>query len=119
VHAEVKQAACPRHGRRQRTLGLASLYKAKALDPIGPALMLAEVKDVSKWLDSKHHYNDIDNQYVCPRGLPVALTRVQPKISRPKKLTSYWDLLDPKWKGKITLKDPPRFALSSRVCSDQ
>jgi iron(III) transport system substrate-binding protein len=66
-----------------------SLYKAKALDPIGPALMLAEVKDVSKWFDGKHHYNDVDSQLVDP-----------------KTLTSYWDLLDPKWKGKITLRDP-------------
>jgi hypothetical protein len=84
VHAEVKQAACPRHGRRQRTLGLASLYKAKALDPIGPALMLAEVKDVSKWLDSKHHYNDIDNQYVCPRGFPLHLLVCNQKLVDPK-----------------------------------
>jgi iron(III) transport system substrate-binding protein len=84
-----------------------SLYKAKALDPIGPALMLPEVKDVSKWLDGKHHYNDIDNQYVFVyAAFPLHLLAYNQKLVDPKTLASYWDLLDPKWKGKITLKDP-------------
>ena len=84
-----------------------SLYKAKALDPIGPALMLSEVKDVSKWLDGKHHYNDIDNQYVFVyAAFPLHLLGYNQKLVDPKTLTSYWDLLDPKWKGKITIKDP-------------
>jgi len=84
-----------------------SLYKAKALDPIGPALMLAEVTDVSKWLDGKHHYNDIDNQYVFVyAAFPLHLLGYNQKLVDPKTLTSYWDLLDPKWKGKITIKDP-------------
>jgi iron(III) transport system substrate-binding protein len=84
-----------------------ALYKAKALDPIGPALMLAEVKDVSKWLDGKHHYNDVDSQYVFVyAAFPLHLLAYNQKLVDPKTLTSYWDLLDPGWKGKITLKDP-------------
>jgi iron(III) transport system substrate-binding protein len=84
-----------------------SLYKAKALDPIGPALILSEVKDVSKWLDGKHHYNDIDNQYVFVyAAFPLHLLGYNQKLVDPKTLTSYWDLLDPRWKGKITIKDP-------------
>ena len=84
-----------------------SLYKAKALDPIGPALILSEVKDASKWLDGKHHYNDIDNQYVFVyAAFPLHLLGYNQKLVDPKTLTSYWDLLDPKWKGKITIKDP-------------
>jgi len=84
-----------------------SLYKAKALDPIAPALILAEVKDVSKWLDGKHQFNDIENQYVFVyAAFPLHLLGYNQKSVDPKTLTSYWDLFDPKWKGKITLKDP-------------
>jgi iron(III) transport system substrate-binding protein len=86
---------------------LTSLYKAKALDPIALTLMLPEVKDASKWLDGKHHYNDIDNQYVFVyAAVPLHLLGYNQKFVDPKSLTSYWDLLDPKWRGKITLKDP-------------
>jgi ABC-type Fe3+ transport system substrate-binding protein len=84
-----------------------SLYKAKALEPITPALMLAEVKDASKWLDGKHHYNDIENRYVFVyAAFPLHLLGYNQKLVDPKTLTSYSDLLDPKWQGKITLKDP-------------
>ena len=84
-----------------------SLYKAKALDPVAPALLLPEVKDASKWLDGKHHYNDIENQYVfIYAAFPLHLLGYNQKVVEPKTLTSYWDLLDAKWKGKTTLKDP-------------
>ena len=84
-----------------------SLYKAKALDVIGPALILSEVKDASKWFDGKHQYNDIDNQYVfIYAAFPLHLLGYNQKLVDPKTLTSYSDLLDSKWKGKITLKDP-------------
>ena len=34
--------------------GLYSLYQAKALDPLKPALMLPEVVDESKWWEGRH-----------------------------------------------------------------
>src|SRR5687767_7798317 len=37
--------------------GLYSLYQAKALDPIKPALMLPEVVDESKWWEGRHNFN--------------------------------------------------------------
>ena len=84
-----------------------SLYKAKALEPISSALILAEVKDPSKWFEGKHHYNDIENQYVfIYAAFPLHLIGYNSKVVDPQMLRGYADLLEPKWKGKITLKDP-------------
>ncbi len=83
------------------------LFKAKALDPITPAFILPEVKDTSKWLDGKHHFNDVENQYVFAYAAwPLHLLGYNPKLVDPQSLRGYADLLDPKWKGKITIKDP-------------
>jgi iron(III) transport system substrate-binding protein len=84
-----------------------SLYKAKALDPLHSVLVLPEVKDVAKWFEGRHHYNDIENQYVfIYAAFPLHLLGYNPKIVDAQSLHGYADLLEPKWKGKITLKDP-------------
>lgn len=84
-----------------------SLYKAKAIDPLPPALMLSEVKDQAKWFEGRHQYNDVENQYVfIYAAFPLHLLGYNPKIVEAQTLRGYTDLLDPKWKGKITLKDP-------------
>jgi ABC-type Fe3+ transport system substrate-binding protein len=84
-----------------------SLYKAKAIDPLPPALLLPEVKDQAKWFEGRHHYNDIDNQYVfIYAAFPLHLIGYNPKLVEAQNLHGYAELLDPKWKGKITLKDP-------------
>ena len=84
-----------------------SLYKAKAIDPLPPALMLPEVKDQAKWFEGRHQYNDVENQYVfIYAAFPLHLLGYNPKIVEAQNLRGYTDLLDPKWKGKITVKDP-------------
>lgn len=84
-----------------------SLHKAKVLDPLGPAMLLPEVKDASKWFEGRHQYNDVDNQFVLIyAAFPLHLIGYNPKLVDGQSLRGYADLLDPKWKGKITLKDP-------------
>lgn len=84
-----------------------ALFKAKALDPLNSTLILPEIKDAAKWLDGKHHYNDVENQFVFVyAAFPLHLLGYNNKLVDPQTLRGYGDLLDPKWKGKITIKDP-------------
>lgn len=84
-----------------------TLYKAKALEPITSAFILPEIKDPTKWFEGKHHYNDTENRYIFAyAAFPLRLVGYNTKIVDPKTMTSFADFLDPKWKGKVTLKDP-------------
>ena len=80
-----------------------SFYRGKVLDPLPPALLLAEVTDLSKWWKGKHRYVDQEGQYVFVYqsslyGPPVYYNT---KMIGLESIRSVWDLLDPKWKGKI------------------
>lgn len=83
------------------------LYRAKVLEPIEPALMLPDVKDKKNWWDGQYQFADRENKYVF-----VFIVDSSPaiayntKLVDPKQLTSYNDLLDPKWTGKIVMQDP-------------
>jgi iron(III) transport system substrate-binding protein len=84
------------------------LYKGKALDPIKPALILPEVVDESKWYAKEHRYADAEGKYVFaylanPSDAQLAYHSGQ---VNPKEFRSYWDVTNPKWKGKIVSLDP-------------
>ena len=83
------------------------LHAAKAFDPIKPALILAEVVDESKWWRGKHSYLDPEGQYVFRfNGVPQAgAAHYNNQLVNPKEFTSFWDFLNPRWKGKIAARD--------------
>jgi iron(III) transport system substrate-binding protein len=91
-------------------------YKNQALDPIGPALILPEVLDESKWWQGRHHYVDAENKYIfiyeaTVQGGDLAYNT---KLVKPDELKSYWDLLQPRWRGKIVAMDPKMSGAVSR-----
>ncbi|MGH7853121.1 MAG: ABC transporter substrate-binding protein [Candidatus Binatia bacterium] len=89
------------------TTGYNVFYKAKALDPIPPLLVLPEVTDVSKWWNGKHHYVDPENQHLLNiNGETRIVFAYNTKMVNPAEIKSYWDMLNPKWKGKIVAYDP-------------
>lgn len=89
------------------TTGYNVFYKAKALDPIPPMLVLPEVTDTSKWYQGKHHYVDPENQYLFNiNGETRIVFAYNSKLVNPAEIKSYWDILNPKWKGKIVAYDP-------------
>jgi iron(III) transport system substrate-binding protein len=79
-------------------------YRAKVLAPIKSIFSLPEVTDESKWLGGKHHFVDPENQIILYEG-NVAGTGVyyNTQAVKPAEFSSYWDLLDPRWKGKIVM----------------
>jgi len=84
-------------------------HRAGVLDPLKPALLLPEVVDESRWLNGRHHYADGENQYVFmyegnPSGVGLYYNT---KSVDPKEFKSYWDLLNPRWKGRIALFERP------------
>lgn len=84
-----------------------TLYQSKALDPIGSAFILPEVKDESKWWQGKQQFIDPEGKFILVYvGAPLFLVGYNTKLVEPGGFKSYWDLLDPKWKGKIVMFDP-------------
>src|SRR5256884_7576561 len=87
---------------------LTVFHRAKILEPVKPLLLLPEVVDPSGWYEGKHHYDDPENRYIfvfegTPRSGEITFNT---KIVNPSEIKSYWDLLGPKWKGKIVSVDP-------------
>ena len=87
---------------------LTVFHRAKILEPVKPLLLLPEVVDPSGWYEGKHHYDDAENRYIfvfegTPRSGEITFNT---KIVNPSEIKSYWDLLNPKWKGKIISVDP-------------
>ena len=82
-------------------------YPAKALDPIRPVLILPEITDQTKWYLKKHQYSDPEGQYVFNYvgSATYGAVNYNTKLVDVKEFRSYWDLLSPKWKGKIEARD--------------
>ena len=83
------------------------LHVAKVFDPIKPALLLPEIIDTSKWYQNRHHYADPEGQYIVSYvgSATYGSVSYNTKLVDAKEFKSYWDLLNPKWKGKIISRD--------------
>jgi iron(III) transport system substrate-binding protein len=84
------------------------LYRGKALDPIRPALVLPEVVDESRWYEQRHPYADPEKQYIFAylANTYSAQLHYNSMLVNPTEFDSYWDILNPKWKGKVVSLDP-------------
>ena len=87
---------------------LTVFHRAKILEPIKPLLLLPEVIDTTGWYEGKHHYDDPEKRYIfvfegTPRSGEITYNT---KLVNPAEIKSFWDLLSPKWKGKIASVDP-------------
>jgi ABC-type Fe3+ transport system substrate-binding protein len=87
---------------------VAVYYKAGLLEPIGSAFILPEVQDASLWWDRQHHFADPENRHVMAMTGDVSSTigAYNFNLVKPGEIQSWWDLLHPKWRGKIVATDP-------------
>jgi iron(III) transport system substrate-binding protein len=87
---------------------LTVFHRAKILEPAKSLLLWPEVVDTAGWYEGKHHYDDPEKRYIfvfegTPRSGEITYNT---KLVNPAEIKSYWDLLNPKWKGKIASVDP-------------
>jgi ABC-type Fe3+ transport system substrate-binding protein len=83
-----------------------NLYQSKVLEPISSAFLLPEVADESKWWQGKHQFIDPEGKYIFVYvAAPLYLVAYNTKLADPSEFKSYWDLLKPKWKGKLAVFD--------------
>jgi len=89
------------------TLTYGTMIKAKVFEPIKPALILPEVLDQSKWLDGQLTYLDDERDKVIVfNGQTQIYYSYNTNLVNPNEFKSYWDLLNPKWKGKMVMVHP-------------
>ena len=84
------------------------LYQGKMLDPIKSTLILPEVTDATKWWEGKQKYADKESQYIFVYEGNVSAgagAAYNTQLLDPREYKSYWDLLNPKLKGKILSTD--------------
>src|SRR5262245_21308030 len=94
-----------------------ALYKGHVLDPIKPALILPEVVDPSTWYEGEHRYIDPEKRYIFAFVANSQSGQViyNTKQASPADFKSFWDLLTPKWKGKIASLDPLSFGMGATL----
>lgn len=87
-----------------------SLYRAQPfpLQAIDGQLFLSEVTDKSKWWNGRHQYADPEGKYILSPcvSVHIDLASYNTELVNAAELTSYWDLLNPRWKGRIGSMDP-------------
>jgi iron(III) transport system substrate-binding protein len=94
------------------------LYKAQALEPIKPTLILPEVIDASRWYEGEHRYIDPEKRFIFAFVANSQSGQVQYNRARqvnPAEFNSFWDLLNPKWKGKMASLDPTTFGMGAAL----
>jgi len=80
----------------------------KALDPIESALALPEVRDPQSWRGGAIEYLGSTREVVVMTPYLRGLLYYNTNQLKPGDITSYKQLLDPQWNGKIVADDPRR-----------
>jgi iron(III) transport system substrate-binding protein len=84
-----------------------TLYGQKFIDPVKPLLLVPEVVEGAKWKKGKVWFVDPEESYVVrPFSSVASLFFINGRAVKPDEMRDVKDLLNPKWKGKISVEDP-------------
>jgi iron(III) transport system substrate-binding protein len=84
-----------------------TLYPNKMLDPLKPLLIHPDVVDAKKWKGGAPTFMDPEGQYIMQLFSTVNDTLfINTDFVKPEELRHVNDLINPKWKGKISSQDP-------------
>jgi iron(III) transport system substrate-binding protein len=82
-------------------------YREGMLAPLKPVLMMPEVVDPTKWKAGKLWFMDPEEQYILRLFNSVSPSfHVNTQYVKLSEFKSAQDLINPKWRGKISLHDP-------------
>lgn len=94
------------------------LYPEKMLAPLKPLLILPEVVDGSKWKRGDLWFVDPERQHAVRLTSSVqSAFNINTQYVKPEELRTARDLLDPKWRGKISFDDPTQPGSGSNTSS--
>ena len=86
---------------------VSTLYPNKMLDPIKPLLIHPDAADPKKWKRGGPTFMDPEGQYIMMLFSTVNDTLfINTDFVKPEELRHVNDLINPKWKGKISSQDP-------------
>lgn len=85
---------------------LMTLKPAGALQKLETELILPEVIDPKAWLLGEFPWLDRDHYIMSFMAYPDTTYVMNTDMVKPADLTSFKELLNPKWKGKIVMDDP-------------
>lgn len=82
------------------------LKPAGVMESFDKLLILPEVRDPSKWWEGKPAWWDKENTMYAILAIVKQSIAINTEAVKPEEIKSWRDLLNPKWKGKITMDDP-------------
>lgn len=85
------------------------LKPAGAITPrLDKYIFMPEILDSKFWYENQFPWWDEERNAVYLTLSPSTPLAVNTSLVNPEEIKSYWDLLKPKWKGKIVFLDPTR-----------
>ena len=95
-----------------------ALYGDKMIDPLKPLLVMPEVADGAKWKRGNVWFVDPEERFVVrPFNSVATLLFINTDQVKPDEMRSAKDLLNPKWRGKISAEDPTAIGSGSNAAA--